>query len=425
MKKIMLILALFTCLVKPSCSTEHFNGPIAADPSLPNDVILEWNAIAYLAFGGEAYQHSPMASRINAMTHLAMHDALNAIYPVYESYAFSGYDAKAHPMAAAASAAHTVLSQEIPDKKQFLDSAFQQSLSTVPEGEAKEKGVELGKAAGQAILDARSNDGAVGNPIGPVTPSNISGVYQTVPPFDFIFAPYWQDVKPFGLQRKDQFRCLPYPSLDSDAYAEAFNEVKEVGKLESNSRTEDQNDYSNFWYEFSETGWNRVARTIVQIKKLGLMETARLFALVDIAMADAYIAGWESKFYHNLWRPYTAIRNAHMDENDKTVEDLQWEPAMPTPPVQDYPSTPSALGNAAATVLSSIIGDNVPFSMSSPTALPGKSVRSFISFKQAADENADSRVKAGIHFRFACDAGQELGDKVGQWVMEHHLKPLQ
>jgi hypothetical protein len=111
------------------------------------------------------------------------------------------------------------------------------------------------------------------------------------------------DVKLFGLQKKDQFRSMQHPSLESDEYAEAFNEVKENGKLDSNSRTEDQTAYCNFWYEFSEAGWNRVARIVAADKKLGLLETARLFALVDMAMADAYIAGWDSKFHYNLWRP--------------------------------------------------------------------------------------------------------------------------
>jgi hypothetical protein len=113
-----------------------------------------------------------------------------------------------------------------------------------------------------------------------------------------------------------------------------------------------------------------------------------------------------------------------MDNNANTVEDPQWEPLMPTPPVQDYPSTHSALGNAAATVIAKILGDNTSFTMSSPTALTAGSSRSFTNVMLAADENADSRVKAGIHFRFACDAGQEMGNKIGEWMVDNHLKPL-
>jgi hypothetical protein len=422
MKKIMFMLSVVTCITTSSCSQDHYNGPDLE--GISNDIIIEWNEIAYQAFGGENYLHSLMASRINAMTHIAMHDALNSIYPVYATYTFNGRDEKANPIAAAASAAYTVLAHEIPGKTTFLDSMLQRSLAIVVDGDAKNRGILLGKEAGQAIIDARANDGSAGDPLSPVPPSNTAGVYQVVPPFDFVFAPNWVDVKPFGLLRKDQFRSSSHPSLESKEYAEALSEVKALGALNSTLRTGDQTAYTHFWYEFSEAGWNRVARMVAVNQKLGLLETARLFALVDMAMADAYIAGWDSKFYYNLWRPFTAIRNAAMDGNDRTSEDPQWEPEMPTPPVQDYPSTHSALGNAAATVLAGILGQHTPFSFTSPTSLPGSGDRNFSSFKQAADENADSRVMAGIHFRFACDAGQEMGDKVGQWILANHLKPL-
>jgi hypothetical protein len=422
MKKSIFMLTVLSGMFVASCIKDSHNNPHPG--YLSNAVILEWNEIAYQAYGGEAYQNSVMASKINVMAHIAMHDALNAVDPVYSTYAFTGTDAGANPIVAAASAAHAVLVHEIPDRTQFLDSALQQTLAVIADGDAKDRGILLGKEAGQAIIDDRANDGSAGNPISPVPPSTEPGVYQAVPPFDFIFAPFWVDVKLFGLQSKDQFRSAMHPSLGSSEYSEAFNEVKGIGKLNSDARTDDQTATAHFWYEFSEAGWNRVARIGAENKKLGLWETARLFALLDMAMADAYIAGWESKFYYNLWRPYTAIRNAASDGNDQTTEHLQWEPEMPTPPVQDYPSTHSALGNAAATVLESILGDQTPFSMHSPTALPGSEPRNFYSFKEAADENADSRVTAGIHFRFACDAGQEMGDKVGQWIVDHHLKPL-
>ena len=140
-----------------------------------------------------------------------------------------------------------------------------------------------------------------------------------------------------------------------------------------------------------------------------------------MALADAYTAGWDSKFHYNFWRPFTAIRTASNDGNSNTAPDPVWEPLMPTPPVQDYPSTHSALGNAAATVLTSILGDNLSFSFQSPTSNPANLTRQFKSFKQAALENADSRVMAGIHFRFSCESGLTLGDKVGTWIVQHHL----
>ena len=386
--------------------------------------VLHWNEVAFDAFGGTQYQHSLMASRINAMVHLAIHDALNGIEQKYSRYAFTGVDKKADPVAAAAAASHEVLIHEIPGNKKFLDSVLEAALKAVKEGEAKTRGIALGKAAAQAVINKRSNDGSAGNPVVKIPAVNTPGVYQVVAPFDFIFAPYWEDVKPFAISDKDQFRCAPFPALTSDLYTKAFEEVKQTGKLNSSVRTADQTAYSKFWYEFSEAGWNRVARTVVASKNLNMLEAARLFALVDMAIADAYIAGWDSKFHYNFWRPYTAIRNAANDGNNATTGDATWEPSEPTPPVQDYPSTHSALGNAADTVLALLLGDNTPFSMTSPTAYPAGTIRSFASFSQAANENADSRVQAGIHFRFSCEAGQDLGNKVGEWTVRNCLKPL-
>lgn len=403
-----------------SCSRTNGREELVED--LPNTVVLNWNEKAYEAMGGAAYQHSLMASRVNAMTQLAMHDALNSIIPVYETYVFSGNDPDANPEAAAASAAHTVLAGLFPEKQSFLDSALQQSLLAVTDGEAKKKGMELGRQAGQAILADRANDGSDGNPISAVAPSTVPGVYQAVPPMEFVFAPYWDDVKLFGLERKDQFRSAPHPSLESAEYAQAFQEVKETGVQNSATRTAEQSAYAKFWYEFSEAGWNRIARTVTVSKDLNLYAAARLLALVNMALADSYIAGWDAKNHYNFWRPYTAIRNASTDNNDATSPDASWVPAEATPPVQDYPSTHSALGNAAATVMARLLGDNTPFSMTSPTALPAGSIRSFSSFAEAARENADSRVRAGIHFRFACDAGLDLGHKVGNWMVDNYLK---
>jgi hypothetical protein len=422
MKKTMLMLGVVSSLLLVSCSTENFPG--RRNEKLSNDVVLKWDEVAYEAFGGTTYQHSLMASRINAMVHLAMHDAVNAVQPRYGSYVFTMKDHAADANAAAAAAAHTVLLHETPERKTFIDSALQQSLSAIADGQAKTRGINLGRQAGQAIIAARANDGAAANPIVPVMPSSKPGDYEAVPPFNFCFAPFWEDVKLFSLQRKDQFRSVAPPPLHSDAYTAAFNEVKSSGKLNSTTRTADQTSYAKFWYEFSEAGWNRIVRVVAVNKKLDLHETARLFALVDIAMADAYIAGWDSKLHYNLWRPYTAIRKAATDGNDHTMADLQWEPEQPTPPIQDYPSTHSALGNAAATVLAKVLGDHTTFTMASPTAFPIGGTRTFTSFSQAAKENADSRVRAGIHFRFACEAGMVLGGNIGKWTADNLLKPL-
>ena len=419
LKKLLLGALLLAALA--SCSKSSEPGPVTSQSA---EIVLHWNEVAYNAFGGPQYQHSLMASRINAMVHIAIHDALNGIEEKYGRYAFYGKDKNANPQAAVAAAAHMILINEMPDRKGFLDSALAQTIAAVPDGEGKAKGLELGKQAAYALLTKRANDGAAGDPIAPVPPSTTPGVYQPVPPFNFMFAPSWENLRLFSLAKKDQFRSKPLPALNSPEYTSAFNEVKEVGKLNSAVRTPNQTAFAKFWYEFSEAGWNRVARTVVGDRKLNMLDAARLLALVDMAIADAYTAGWDSKIHYNFWRPYTAIRKADTDGNSATNPDASWEPSEPTPPIHDYPSTHSALGNAAATVLAKILGDNTPFTMASPTALPAGTTRSFQSFSQAANENAESRVMAGIHFRFSCVAGQELGTKIGTWTVENHLKPL-
>jgi hypothetical protein len=210
--------------------------------------------------------------------------------------------------------------------------------------------------------------------------------------------------------------------LRSAAYRRDFDEVKRVGGKASTQRSSDETHYAAFWYEFSDIGWNRVARAASGRVKQDLWERARTFALLNMAMADAYIAGWDSKYHHNFWRPVTAIHLAGNDGNPATAPDASFDPMLITPPVPDMPSTHSALGAAAATVLAEAFGrDHVPFSFASTSALPGNPVRSFRSFSEAARENADSRVRAGLHFRFATNAGLELGSRIGQQANRHSL----
>ncbi len=389
--------------------------PINPFPAISNKVILEWNVSAFEAMGGTAYQNTLVASRLNAMVHIAMHDALNSIVTVYAKYNSTTNNAEAHPVAAAAYAAHTVLVNQIPEKKAMLDEQLAKSTDTIANVAAKQKGIALGIQAGNAILDLRKNDGAFQNPVAPVAPSTTPGVYQAVPPFDFVFAPFWVKMQTFGLQKPDQFRSQPIPSLKSNEYQKDFNEVIAYGEKNSTVRNADQTFYAKFWYEFSEIGWNRIARVVAAKEQTDLFTTARLFALLDIALADSYTAGWDSKFHYNFWRPYTAI---HFNT------EIQWETLMPTPPVQDYPSTHSVLGNAGATVLTAFYGSNHAFALTSSTSPTPNEVRNFKSFLKAADENADSRVMAGIHFRFATKAGQEMGNKIGKYVLENKLKPI-
>jgi hypothetical protein len=416
------VLALVLALA--GCQSRRPQAQIAGQSpeALPADVIVKWSEVAYQALVAKDRYASPVwASRLLAMMHIAQHDALAAVTRRYLPYAFDGDDPGADPVVAAAAAAHGVLVGLLPAQRPMLDQALQASLAAAGgDSERRDRGLRVGHQAAAAILERRRDDGSDTAAAGGYQPRTEPGSYRFVAPFDLVLAPGWRHVRPFALQAPEQFRVPPPPPLDSAAYAEAFAEVKSVGGQSSAVRTADQSAYAKFWWEPSEIGWNRIARVVTTERKLGLVEAGRLFALLNMALADSYVAGWDSKFQFDFWRPTTAIHQAESDGNPATAPDPAWRSAEITPPVQDYPSTHSALGRAGAEVLAAVLGDRTPFAFSSTTA-PAAGPRRFGGFRQAADENADSRVRAGLHFRFSCDAGQALGQKVAGWTLAHRL----
>ena len=390
-----------------------------------SDVVVDWSRIVFDAAMTDDGYFSFMGTRHQAMMHIAMHDALNAIDPRFDQYAYFGRSKDADPIAAAAKAAHDVLVAVYPAQQAALDAELATWLARVPNGSGKTKALNLGSKAAAAIVALRQHDGTDVDLVSPdYTPGTQPGDYQFVPPYDFTLAEDLRHATPFGLKSPRQFRVPAPPALTSRTYAKAYKEVTSVGAIDSTTRTIDQSNYANWWYELSEIGWPRVARVTTTSQDLKLWRAARMFALVNMSLYDSYVAGWDSKYHWDFWRPYTAIRAGDSDGNPSTVKDAAWQSYLETPPVQDYPSTHSALGAGAAEVLKRVFGtDHVPFSMESMTALPANPVRSFKTFTQAANENADSRVRAGIHFRFATEQGQTLGRKVGTYLVQHHLQP--
>jgi hypothetical protein len=387
--------------------------------------VIDWNAAAYQVIKESDGYADPMnASRALAMMHLAMHDAINAAKPRYASYSKVERDGAADPAVAAVSAAHDVLAALYPKQTTLLKAALDKTLVDAGTGEAATRGVALGNRAAAAMLRKRADDGSA--LAMPYHEGSKPGEYRFTPGFNFAALPQWRAVQPFALKSVDQFRSAPPPSLTSAQYSADFNEVKAVGGKNADAkRTPDETHYAAFWYEFSDIGWNRVARVVARDHAQDLWQRARTFALLNAAMADSYIAGWDSKFHYNLWRPVTAIRLADADGNPQTAPDANFEPLLTTPPVQDYPSTHSALGAAAATVLAETFGrDRIGFTLASTSAVPANPTRTFKSFSEAAQENADSRVKAGLHFRFATTAGLKLGESVGRFASGNSLKPI-
>jgi hypothetical protein len=385
-------------------------------------LVSDWSRAAYAVIRADNGYANPMAAtRVLSMMHLAMHDAANAAQPRYATSQRVTPNAKADPAVAAVIAAHDVLRGLYPAQEKLITAERDKSLIDAGVGPAVEAGKALGAAVAAAILADRKSDGADGSE--PYAESGAPGRYRFVPGTKVIAAPHWRKVRPFALTSPAQFRVAPPPALGSAAYAAAYNEVKATGGAVSAERKPDETAYAAFWYEFSDIGWNRVARIAARARNLDLWDSARLFALVNVAMADGYIAGWEWKLAHDFWRPVTAIRLAADDGNRGTAPDAGWTSFLPTPPIQDHPSTHSVLGAAAAFVLADVLGsDAVGFTMWSPSALADAPARSFKSFTAAAQENAESRIKAGLHFRFATEAGLELGRKIGAQVTQK-LRP--
>jgi hypothetical protein len=234
--------------------------------------------------------------------------------------------------------------------------------------------------------------------------------------------PGWGNVTPFTLLSPSHFWLPGPPALESAAYARDFNEVKRLGGKVSTARTEDQTQIARFWFA-GPGSWNTIARTVLAARGADARDSARVLALMNMAMADAYIAGFKIRYVYDLWRPITAIREGDNDGNDATAGDSTWDSHQNTPAVSEYPSTQSTFSAAAAVVLASALGDQTSFSFTSGKPFEGIT-RSFTSFSQAARESADSRVYAGIHFPSACEDGLALGRRIGQRVAKIYLQPV-
>jgi hypothetical protein len=407
--------------------------------------VLQWNETTMQAIAASG-QNNIVSTRTLAMVQAAMHDALNTIDRRYAPYYFEGAaEPAASPDAAVAAAAHTVLMGVVgnygaPGQKAatfaLVDQAYATSLARVTDGPARNKGVAVGRAAGAAMLALRKDDGAFRD--APYTPGVGPGKWRPhpnpVPPNPPIAnpdlargytpsaVPNWGNVTPFTLLSSSQYWLPGPPALSTPTYARDYNEVKNIGGKVSTVRTEDQTQIARFWFE-GPGNWNTIARTVATTRRLDAWESARVLALMNLAMADAYIAGFKIRYVYDSWRPITAIREGDNDGNDATVGDATWDSHQNTPAVSDYPSTQSTFSAAAAVVLASALGaDQASFTVTSGKPFDGIT-RSFTSFSQAARESADSRVYAGIHFRSACEDGIVLGRKIGARTAALYLQP--
>jgi hypothetical protein len=380
------------------------------------DVVTDWNNAALDAIRADRTA-PPIASRSLAIVHIAIYDAVNGIARTHEPYLVpSAVSSSASRVAAASAAAHQTLVSLFPSHTSTFDGLHAAILAGIPNGPQKTNGITWGEFVGTQILAARANDGsnAIVQPPGGSGP----GVWIPTPPaFLPYLLPQWGFVVPFAMSSSSQFRPPGPPALDSQQYAADYEEVKELGAAVGSTRTEDQTEIALFWADGAGTEtppghWNSIAQIIATTRGNTLEENARLFALLNIAMADAAICAWDAKYTYHFWRPVTAITFAEPG--------LNWMPLLVTPPFPEYTSGHSTFSGAGATVLPLFYGtEDLPFTTGSDF-LPGV-YRSFSTPFDAAEEAGVSRIYGGIHFHSANVDGLQAGSSIGEWTVTHYL----
>ncbi len=385
------------------------------------DAVTRWNEIMESTITGV----DPfMQIRSAAITQLAVFEAVNSIECKYRPYRERiAARREASPEAAAIAAAHRALSVLHPDRAVTLDSLRAASLAEIPEGVAREQGIQVGIQAADAIIALRADDGS-NKPV-PYTPGTEPGEWQPTPPdFAAAFGPGIGMVRPFSIKHGAQFRIKPPPPLRSGRYARDYYEVKTLGDTNATTRTKEQTDVARF-YEVTDGVqlYNPAVRQVSHAQGKTLAEKARIFALLNIAIFDAVIAVFDSKYFYNFWRPATAIQAGNLDGNRSTKQDPNWQPLIYTPPFPSYPSGHAGFGGAARRILESLLGKDGHTITLTHAALPDV-VLHYSSWKEITDDVDDGRVFGGVHFRFDQEAAARQGKRVGRYVLRHELLPI-
>lgn len=382
------------------------------------DVVTDWNVIAgdiTVAAG----QPPPAAQRTLATVQTAVYEAVNAITKRYPADRLTpSAVADASVPAAVAAANRAVLSRLVPAQQAAIDKAHGSALAAIAEGPAKSAGVTAGEEAAAAVLAWRADDGA-GTPER-YRPATTAGTYvpTTIPAVT-----QWPQRKPWVMTSASQYRPGPPPALASEVWARDYNEIKTIGGKNSTTRTPAQTEIARFWEANGPTIYYRVVRSTANLPGREVTQNARLFAITGEAMDDALIAVFDAKYYYNLWRPVTAIRNGDIDGNDATERDAGWLPLIDAPMHPEYPCAHCIVSGALAGVLVAEIGTGTmpTLSATSPTA-PGI-VHSWTSVDDFVAEVANGRIYEGVHYRNSAEVGTAMGRKIGASTAANALRP--
>jgi hypothetical protein len=397
------------------------------------DAVTDWNAIAIQAIVNAGFSHASAISFLDSATvQAAVYDAVEAIDGRFKPYHVHIPGASGSPAAAAAKAAHDVLVNRFPSQTASLDATYHTYLATYGLAEG-DPGVAVGQQAAAGIIALRANDGSFPLNQPPFIGGTDPGVWRPTTSYlpglplsgSPALGPWVATVTPFTLTSPSQFRAIPPPPLDSKRYATAFNEVKSLGARFNSTRTPDQTEIALFWSSNYAVLWNQALRDIVAAHALDIDDSARLLALANLAMADAAITAWDSKFHYVFWRPVTAIQEGDNDGNPETAGDPNWQPLINTPNYPDYTSGANNVTGAVTRMLALFFGTNqMTFSVATTNPAAAEQTRTYSRFADAAADVVVARIYEGIHFRPADVQARKQGRHVAQWVFAHFLRPV-
>jgi membrane-associated phospholipid phosphatase len=375
--------------------------------AVAEDPVLRWNEATIAALRKDA--SAPLlVARTLAMLHLAQWRAAQS--------------SPAGDELAIAAAGYTMATSMLPGHAGEFEELWKEEGGKAAGLDTAKSSIARGQEAARAILEERESDGSAMHLS--YTPRNEPGQWRRTPPFHRPpeLIAWAQKVRPFVIERPDQFRLGGPPKLESAAWAAAFNEIKSAGGQDSTTRSSEQAAIARFWADFSNTEtppghWNSIAATLSRSRNLSLGQNAELFAVLNMTMVDAGIAIWDTKYHYNFWRPVTAIARAGEDGNDATAPEPAWLPLLPTPAHPEYPSGHSGFSMAAAVVLAHFMGTDAVDLSARSDSVPGAE-RKFTSLRACAEECGLSRIYAGIHYRFSYEDGKEIGRAVAEYVLQ-------
>ena len=398
------------------------NAVAAAHPVENAAVISDWNATAMTTLAGDKTRVPQEWALYLAFMHAAMYDAVVGVEGRYRPYVFHDRaPAGASATAAAAAAAHKILETYEPYAQQSLDDALAASLAGIPDGTAKTDGVAFGERMARKMIALRANDGRNAPVLFTKPPA--PGVWRPTPP-DFLpmAVPWLGGVTPLLVRSATQFGPPPPPALKSRRYARNFNEVKAVGSATSTVRTPSQTATATFFSGNAFVQFNAALRDQAAKRGLDIVRSARMFAAVDMTVADALITTWRAKLFYGFWRPSTAIQLADTDGNPATAPDPTWTPLLVNPNYPDYVSGYNAFAASFSQSLEEVVGRHLDLTLIS-TAVPGVT-RSYDRGRALRADVVNARVWLGIHFRFADVAARNLGIHLAEWTLHHYFQPV-